>query len=171
MFLTTKKSMKLALSILLIVLIGGISVSFAEENNKNDKQNIRTKLKETIKKEFQQKTKSETLAINATKNWLALVDVEKYPESWEQASQLFKGAVSKGQWEKAIKRARKPLGKNIFRKLKLKRFHTSLPGAPDGEYFVIQFNASFKNKKNAIETITLMMDKDRKWRVSGYFIK
>lgn len=27
------------------------------------------------------------------------------------------------------------------------------------------------NKKSAIETVTPMMDKDGKWRVSGYYIK
>ncbi len=48
---------------------------------------------------------------------------------------------------------------------------TSLPGAPDGEYVVIQYNTEFENKKVAIETITPMLDDDGKWRVSGYYIK
>lgn len=48
---------------------------------------------------------------------------------------------------------------------------TQLPGAPDGEYAVIQFETSFANKKSAIETVTPMKDPDGKWRVSGYFIK
>jgi len=30
---------------------------------------------------------------------------------------------------------------------------------------------SFENKKSAVETITPMLDKDKKWRVSGYYIK
>jgi ribosomal protein S17E len=46
-----------------------------------------------------------------------------------------------------------------------------LIGAPDGEYIVIQFETSFENKKAAIETVTPMMDKDWRWRVSGYYIK
>ena len=50
-------------------------------------------------------------------------------------------------------------------------FAKTLPGAPDGQYVVIQFNTSFKKKKSAVETITPMLDKDKKWRVSGYFIK
>jgi len=45
------------------------------------------------------------------------------------------------------------------------------PLPPDGEYVVIQFKTSFENKKAAIETITPMLDKDGKWKVSGYFIK
>jgi len=38
-------------------------------------------------------------------------------------------------------------------------------------YVVIEFTASFENKKSAIETVTPMMDKDGKWRVSGYYVK
>jgi hypothetical protein len=55
--------------------------------------------------------------------------------------------------------------------LKAKNFATSLPGAPDGEYVIIQFATSFENKTSAVETITPMMDKDGQWRVSGYYIK
>jgi hypothetical protein len=48
---------------------------------------------------------------------------------------------------------------------------TSLAGAPDGEYVVIQYETSFENKKSSIETVTPMLDKDGKWRVSGYYVK
>lgn len=114
---------------------------------------------------------AETAAVAAAKAWLSLVDGEKYAESWEKAAQFFKGAVQKEQWIQIMQSLRKPFGKNISRELKSKRYRTALPGAPDGEYVVIQFKASFENKKSAIETITPMLDKDGKWRVSGYFMK
>ena len=66
---------------------------------------------------------------------------------------------------------RQPFGKLLSRKLKSKQYATSLPGAPDGQFVVIQFEASFENKKAAIETVTPMLDPDGKWRVSGYYIK
>lgn len=114
---------------------------------------------------------AEKAAVASAESWLSLVDGGKYEESWNEAAQYFKNAVSKDQWGQAIRAARKPLGKTLSRKLMSKSYETSLPGAPDGEYVVIQFKASFENKKSAIETITPMMDKDGKWRVSGYFIK
>jgi hypothetical protein len=55
--------------------------------------------------------------------------------------------------------------------VKRARYETSLPGAPDGEYVVIQFETSFENKKAAIETVTPMFEKNRGWRVSGYYIQ
>jgi hypothetical protein len=57
------------------------------------------------------------------------------------------------------------------RKVKSATFARTLPGAPDGEYVVIQFESQFENKAAAIETVTPMHDKDGTWRVSGYFIK
>ena len=114
---------------------------------------------------------AETAAVTAANAWLLLVDGEKYAESWDEAAQLFKGAVPKEQWVQMVQAVRKPFGKNVSRELKSKSYRTSLPGAPDGEYVVIQFNASFENKKSAIETITPMLDKDGKWRISGYYMK
>ena len=113
----------------------------------------------------------EAAALSAAEAWLSLVDEGKYEKSWFEAAQYFKSVVSEDQWEQAIRAARKPLGKNLSREFISKSCHTSLPGAPDGEYVVIRFKASFENKKSAIETITPMMDKDGKWRVSGYYIK
>ncbi len=110
-------------------------------------------------------------AVQASKEWLALVDGGGYSESWDKAAELFKAAVTKEQWKQAMTANRKPLGSLISRELKSKDYRTSLPGAPDGEYVVIQFQTSFQNKQSAIETVTPMLDKDGKWRVSGYFIK
>ena len=57
------------------------------------------------------------------------------------------------------------------RQLESKKFTTTLPGAPAGQYVVLQYKVSFANRKSAIETITPMLDKDKKWRVSGYYVK
>jgi len=104
-------------------------------------------------------------------SWLALVDQQKYAESWDQAAKLFKGAVTKEQWQSAAAGARGPLGKLISRKLKSSQYTEKLPGAPDGRYVVIQYDAVFERKAQAVETVTPMADPDGAWRVSGYFIR
>ena len=114
---------------------------------------------------------AETVGVAVAKDWLALIDSERYGESWDNAAQYFKAAVPRKKWQQTMQAVRKPIGKNISRELKSKHYRTSLPGAPDGEYVVIQFNASFENKQSALETITPMLDKDGKWRVSGYYMK
>lgn len=113
----------------------------------------------------------EKAAIASAEKWLKLVDQGKYIESWKESADYFKRAVSQEQWEQAMKSGREPLGKMISRKVANALYTTSLPGAPDGQYVVIQFNTSFENKKSGIETVTPMVDKDGRWRVSGYYIK
>ncbi|MGC4121101.1 MAG: DUF4019 domain-containing protein [Myxococcales bacterium] len=113
----------------------------------------------------------EKAAVAAAEAWLKLVDYGKYAGSWKEAATFFKGAMKSEQWEQALTGVRKPLGKVGSRKVKTTKYLTSVPGAPDGEYVVIEFDTSFAEKKAAVETVTPMMDKDGKWRVSGYFIK
>ena len=66
---------------------------------------------------------------------------------------------------------RKPLGSLVSRKLKTAQPTTHLPGAPAGQYVVLQFDTSFAEKKAAIETVTVGLEKDGVWRASGYYIK
>jgi hypothetical protein len=113
----------------------------------------------------------ETEALEAAETWLALVDSGDYAKSWDAAAAYFKGAITKEKWGQALKGVRPPLGKVLSREVKAKQFATSLPGAPDGEYVVIQFETSFENKSTAVETVTPMKDEDGKWRVSGYFVR
>lgn len=113
----------------------------------------------------------EAAAAAAAKTWLALIDKAEYGESWETAASYFKGAITKERWQQSLTAVRKPLGTRVSRELKSKTYAQSLPGAPDGEYVVIQFNTSFENKKSAVETVTPMLDTDGIWRVSGYYIK
>lgn len=115
--------------------------------------------------------KPEQLAQAATEKWLALTDGGKNAESWQTAAEYFKVAVSESQWQAALDAVRKPLGALVSRKLKSAKHTTAIPGAPDGEYVILQYETAFANKKEAVETITPMLDKDGVWRVSGYFIK
>ncbi len=110
-------------------------------------------------------------AVSVTKAWLKLIDNGRYRKSWKEAASIFKAAVTVKQWPQMIQATRGPLGKKVSRKLKSKSFATSLPGAPDGQYVVIQLKTAFENKKDAVETITVMLDNDSEWRVAGYFIK
>lgn len=110
-------------------------------------------------------------AQKATDAWLAMVDEGNYPESWQNTSSYFKNAVDENQWGKALNSARKPLGDVLSRKAISQYYTKTLPGAPDGEYVVIQYETSFENKASAVETVTPSLEKDGIWRVSGYYIK
>jgi len=114
---------------------------------------------------------AENAAAEPARAWLTLIDEGRYAESWDDAAPYFQNAVAREEWEKSLKAVRTPLGKAESRKLKSASYRTTLPGAPDGEYVIIQYSTSFEKKKSAIETVTPMLCKDGKWRVSGYYIK
>jgi hypothetical protein len=110
-------------------------------------------------------------AVSAAQKWLALIDSGNYSETWNEASAIFRGAVTEPGWENSMNTFRQPLGDLISRKLKSAQLMTELPGAPDGRYVVMQFETSFANKKTTIETVTFMLGKDGQWKSAGYFIK
>ena len=112
----------------------------------------------------------ETQAKRAALAWLALIDATQYGASWQEAASLFKSQVGKPAWIKAVTAARRPLGALVTRELSSATYATSLPGAPDGEYVVLQFTTRFENKARAVETVTPMMDGNR-WRVAGYYVR
>jgi len=117
-----------------------------------------------------QNASKEKAGLAAAEKWLSLVDAGQYADSWKQAATPFRHAVTQEKWEEALLSVRKPLGKLVSRHLKTSMYKTSLPGAPDGEYVVMQFNTSFSHKKSAVETVTTVLDQDGKWHVAGYFI-
>jgi hypothetical protein len=110
-------------------------------------------------------------AQNSAIQWLALIDTGQHPESWDHAAELFRSSISKSEWEKTIISVRDIFGAVKQRKLKASTYTKTLPGAPDGEYVVLQFDTRFENKTQAIETVTPMREKDGSWKVSGYYIK
>lgn len=112
----------------------------------------------------------EEAAKRAALEWLSLVDAMQYETSWKEAASLFKTQVSASDWAKAATAARSPLGDLVARHLISATFVTSLPGAPDGDYVVLQFQTGFENKAQAVETVTPMLDEGH-WRVSGYYIR
>lgn len=116
------------------------------------------------------KSAASKAAESAALKWLAAVDDGRYEDSWADAAQLLRNAVTAEQFAHSLKIALGPLGATKARKATASSYRTSLPGAPDGEYVVVQFSTSFEKKQAAVETVTPMLDADGKWRVSGYYI-
>ena len=103
-------------------------------------------------------------------DWVKLVDSGKYADSWKESSWYFRSRIPQKIWVSMIQGVRNPLGALVSRKQQNISFSKTLPGAPDGNYAVIVFQTSFKNKASATETLTMMADGDH-WRMAGYFIR
>lgn len=107
----------------------------------------------------------------AAESWVAFVDGARYAESWQAASAPFRNAVPQQRWSDAVQAARAPLGPVRARAVKSRTATRTLPGAPDGDYVVFQFDTGFEKKAAAVETITVLREPDGQWRVAGYFVK
>ncbi len=110
-------------------------------------------------------------AMAAAEAWLASVDAGRFGESWERGAATFRQAVTRADWEKALVAARGALGGLVARKLVAATYSRQVPGAPAGEYVVIQYQARYENRPLAIETVTPMREADGRWKVAGYYIR
>jgi Protein of unknown function (DUF4019) len=107
----------------------------------------------------------------SVESWLGLVDGQRYAESWQAAGAFFKNAVTEQKWQEAVQTARGPLGALKSRTVKGTTAAKTLPGAPDGDYLLLQFDTSFERKAAAVETVTMVREADGVWRVVGYFVR
>lgn len=104
----------------------------------------------------------------ATQGWLVLLDRRDWGRSWETTSTVFRGMVPLGTWMDAIPKVREPFGAYAERKIVESAYKTTLAGQPPGEYVTIIFESKFANRPGVIEAVTTVLDRDGKWRVTGY---
>ena len=116
-------------------------------------------------------SEAEKEGAQSAEHWLTIVDNGAYGESWVESAVIFQSNVEQTEWVKMLGKVRQPLGANLDRSLEKSEYTSSLPGAPDGEYVVATFSASFEKKTKATETVTVAMSDEGKWKVAGYFIK
>ncbi len=111
-----------------------------------------------------------TIAVQtAARSWLAIVDRGDAQAAWAAGGKRFRSTLSAAQWADALAKERGLNGAVTRRTVGPARFHTSLPGMPDGEYAQILFRTSFAKKPNGRESLTLEREADGQWRVIGYF--
>jgi len=118
-----------------------------------------------------QQTGANAAAIEAARRWMAASDAGDGGATWDQAAPSFQTAIAKADWAAALSRARQPFGAVKDRKVAKAEATRSLPGAPDGEYVVIEYDTNFEGKAHATETVIPVRGADGVWRVSGYFVR
>lgn len=110
-------------------------------------------------------------AVSAAQTWLALTDNGKFPESWDHAASSFRQGIPKDTWEQLSNKVRAPLGARKSREVADGPSNPTLTRTPTGSVAVIQFATSFDNLPAAGETVSLNLEPDGLWKVSGYRIK
>ncbi len=114
----------------------------------------------------------EKQAQDAEEQWLALLDAGKFAESWQSAASVFQAAITQLECGSILHSVRKPLGSLVSRKAKSANYTKPLPGAPDGEFVILEFDTFFFTKKHVkkrvVERVTAMLDVNKEWKVSRF---
>jgi hypothetical protein len=113
----------------------------------------------------------EKAAQKAAEAWAPLWDAGRYDESYQELAEHTRKSFTKRQWFVYWSAVRKPLGKLKSRKPVGAKYIKSLPGVPDQEGAVLQYESSFENKESVVETFGMMREKDGIWRVADYLAK
>lgn len=109
---------------------------------------------------------SETAAVQAARQWLALTDKGDWNGSWNATGAAFKSLNTSERWADVSRSVRTPLGALVSRELIGEEY---VPAPPYG-YQVVKFRTSYANKAGAIETLSLVREGDE-WRVVGCTIE
>ncbi|MBO9517653.1 MAG: DUF4019 domain-containing protein [Porphyrobacter sp.] len=112
---------------------------------------------------------AETAETRHAREWVALLDEERWDESWRTTGTLFRSELPAAQWNSIIQPFRKALGAVSSRTLRSVTRTDTQPGAPAGEYEHVVFETNFANKSGAAETVVLVREGSG-WQVAGYFV-
>ena len=107
----------------------------------------------------------------AAMDFLQLVDAGEYETARKEGAALLKTRVTLNDWIAKLAGVQSRLGPIIKREQVEASFSTTARDSPDGEYVMLTYSSNFKMKVGVSETIIVMLDKNRGWRVAGYFFK
>ncbi|HEX5759113.1 MAG TPA: DUF4019 domain-containing protein [Thermoanaerobaculia bacterium] len=116
---------------------------------------------------------AEEAATTAATTWLqSYIDTPRYADAYSWAATDFRVKVEQAAFVDAMERFRRPLGSFISRSLVSRVYKTTLEGAPDGEYVVIEFQTRLSAKAAAKEVITMQKEWwNGRWWPLGYTIE
>jgi hypothetical protein len=102
--------------------------------------------------------------------FVGYLDHGRYADSYAYTGMLIRAQLDRDSFAKQLEKARAGTGGLLSRELIDASYTTTVPGAPEGQYVVLHYSASFANRQETVETLTLAFAKGY-WRVSGYYIK
>lgn len=103
--------------------------------------------------------------------WITLLDQMRYDISWSEAGSMLKDSIARNQWMAAMDVTRRPLGYVSSRKVRSQTTRKILNYGTVGMFMIIKYDSSFLGRSSAVETCTLMREKDNSWRVVSYDVR
>ncbi len=108
--------------------------------------------------------------VAAAQEFLQLVDAGRYADSWLIADPYLQQTLPVLDWEEKLSKIREPLGSLDSRELEDASFTAAAEELPDSEFVLLEYRSQF-SQKQVDEAITVVLGRDNRWRVVGYFIQ
>ena len=102
--------------------------------------------------------------------FLGYLDQGRFADSYAYTGMLIRAQLDRDAFSTQIQKTRVGTGALQSRELIDAAYTTTVSGAPEGQYVVLHYHASFANRPEAVETLYLALAKGY-WRVVGYNIK
>ncbi len=102
--------------------------------------------------------------------FLGYLDQGRFADSYAYTGMLIRTQLDRDAFSTQIQKTRVGTGALQSRELIDSAYTTTLPDAPEGQYVMLHYHASFANRPDTVETVTLTLAKGY-WRVVGYYIK
>jgi len=102
--------------------------------------------------------------------FLGYLDQGRFADSYAYTGMLIRAQLDRDAFSTQIQQTRVGTGALQSRELIDAGYTTTVSGAPEGQYVVLHYHASFANRQDAVETLWLSLAKGY-WRVVGYNIK
>lgn len=106
-----------------------------------------------------------------SKDYVEGLDKGEYAKSWTKGDQLYQHTITQKEWEYALNKSRKNLGRVKSRTIKKHMPGWDPQGLPKGPYMVVEYKTSFDNAPDSGELLTLRRGSDGKWRVLTYQVE
>lgn len=103
----------------------------------------------------------------AAAGWLTLLDRRDWGTAWESSASAFRKSVPLAKWMDGIPKVRADLGALQERAPATVAYKERIEGLPPGEYVSVIFLSKFEQREIQ-EVVTTVLDRDGRWRVTGY---
>ena len=108
---------------------------------------------------------TESDAVRSARDWLVLGDQSRWRDGWLATATSFRKLNTVEAWSAAAEKVRKPLGAVVSRTA---LSQDSVPAPPAGVE-VVKVRASFANRADVIETVSLVRE-GADWKVVGIYV-
>ena len=104
-------------------------------------------------------------AQSAADQWKDLVDAGTWDQAWDSAGPAFKSMITREYWRGLM------AGRAVHGHVMATRLQGSspvaLPGFPDGQYWVFQYQVEFRNGSTGSDMVAVRLEAGR-WRIASY---